>query len=60
MKKYYVYSRYIGHGSTGREDYVGMYDNWKEAISRVTSLYNSDKKSVATRGEYYYFIKEKN
>ena len=54
--RYFVYSRYIG---TGREDCAGIYDSWEEAIEKVTLLYNMDKKSVAAKGQYYYFIKER-
>jgi hypothetical protein len=51
----YVYSRYI---ESGREDCAGIYDNWQDAIARVTALYNMDAKSAVSRGRYYYFIKE--
>ena len=51
MKKYYVYSRYIGSGSVGREDLSGVYDSWELAIERVTALYNMDRKNAATKGQ---------
>lgn len=60
MEKYYVYCRYIGSGSVGREDLSGVYDSWELAIERVTALYNMDRKNAATKGRYYYFIKERN
>lgn len=56
--KYYVYNRYVGKGSMGRETYVGQYDSWEDAISKVTSLYNMDSRSAADKGQYYYFVKE--
>lgn len=49
MKKYYVYCRYIGSGSVGREDLSGVYDSWELAIERVTALYNMDRKNAATK-----------
>ena len=55
MEKYYVYCRYIGSGSVS-----GVYDSWELAIERVTALYNMDRKNAATKGQYYYFIKERN
>lgn len=51
MKKYYVYCRYIGSGSVGREDLSGVYDSWELAIERVTALYNMDRKNAATKEE---------
>lgn len=60
MEKYYVYCRYIGSGSVCREDLSGVYDSWELAIERVTALYNMDRKNAATKGQYYYFIKERN
>ena len=52
MEKYYVYCRYIGSGSVGREDLSGVYDSWELAIERVTALYNMDRKNAATKGQY--------
>lgn len=45
MEKYYVYCRYIGSGSVGREDLSGVYDSWELAIERVTALYNRTAKT---------------
>lgn len=59
MKKYYVYCRYIGSGSVGREDLSGVYDSWELAIERVTALYNMDRKNAATKGKYWDVIKNK-
>ncbi len=47
--KYYVYSRYVGKGSMGRETYVGQYDSWEDAIRKVTSLYNMDSHLQLTK-----------
>ena len=58
MKRYYVYSRYIGSGCTGKEDCCGMCDSWEQAIEKITSLYNINRKS-AMKGQYYYFVVER-
>ena len=41
MEKYYVYCRYIGSGSVGREDLSGVYDSWELAIERVTAIWTA-------------------
>lgn len=50
---FYVYCR---HMASGREDFSGMYETAKEAIFKITSLYNMDK-NINRLGEYYYFMK---
>ena len=51
---FYVYSRHI---SSKREDFCGMYETAKEAIERITGLYNMDR-NLKQLGEYYYFMKQ--
>ena len=50
---FYVYCRNM---ASGREDFCGMYDTAKEAIFKITSLYNTDK-NINQLGEYYYFMR---
>lgn len=51
---FYIYCRCI---ASGREDYCGMYETAKEAIERITGLYNMDK-NTHNLWEYYYFMKK--
>lgn len=55
MKRIMIYCTFV---ETGKTNYVAEYDNWKDAIYRITSLYLMDEKS-AMKGCYYYSAKER-
>lgn len=53
--QYYVYSRYM---ESGRDDFVGCYDDYKSAIEKIKLLYAIDDKSCM-KNMYYYFMKQR-
>ena len=53
--KYYVYYEHI---PTGKQQFVNVYDTAEDAVSKITSLYNLDKRN-GQASEYYYFMKRR-
>ena len=51
---FYVYCRHL---SSGREDFVGVYDTAKEAVHKIAQCYYIDAHSCQ-KDEYYYFMKK--
>jgi hypothetical protein len=52
---FYVYSKHI---KTGKEEFVNCYQTAQEAIEKIASNYNIDKRTFQF-GEYYYFMKQR-
>ena len=53
---WYVYYRHL---SSGREDFVGVYDTEKEAVHKIAQCYYADAHSCQ-KDEYYYFMIQSN
>ena len=51
---WYVYFRHL---SSGREDFVGVYDTVEEAVHKIAQCYYIDSHSCQ-KDEYYYFMKK--
>ena len=51
---FYVYCKHI---KTGKEEFVSCYQTAQEAIEKIASSYNIDKRACQF-GEYYYFMKQ--
>jgi len=51
---FYVYCKHI---KTGKEEFVNCYQTAQEAIEKIASNYNIDKR-IFQLGEYYYFMKQ--
>jgi len=51
---FYVYCKHI---KTGKEEFVNCYQTAQEAIEKIASNYNIDKRTCQF-GEYYYFMKQ--
>ena len=54
LMMWYVYCRHL---SSGREDFVGVYDTAKEAVHKIAQCYYIDAHSCQ-KDEYYYFMKK--
>lgn len=52
---FYVYCKHI---KTGKEEFVNCYQTSQEAIEKIASNYNIDKR-LYQLGEYYYFMKQR-
>ena len=50
---YYVYYKSV---SSGREDFVAIFDTAEEAVRKIASCYEIDRGTHAL-GHYYYFMK---
>jgi hypothetical protein len=52
---FYVYCKHV---KTGKEDFVNCYETAQQAIEKIASNYNIDKR-MHQLGEYYYFMKQR-
>lgn len=50
---YYVYQKHL---SSGREQFIGVYDSAKEAVHKIAVCYRIDAQTCQ-QDEYYYFMK---
>jgi len=52
---FYVYCK---HTKTGKEEFINTYETAQQAIEKIASNYQIDKR-INALGEYYYFMKQR-